>query len=62
MHSGKNPHPPHERSSEIPRGRGRVLKVKLSEEKDEAACKLEFPRGEGCKTINSLWGSRVGTV
>ena len=38
----KNPYPPHERSLEIPRGKG-VLKVKIIEEKYEA--KLEFPRG-----------------
>ena len=33
--SRKTPHPPHRRSSEIPRGRG-VLKVKILEAKDEA--------------------------
>ena len=51
MQFQKNPHPPHERSSEIPRGRG-VLKAIL-EAKYES--KLEFPGGGGgggCKTKN----------
>ena len=42
--SRKNPHPPHGRSLEIPRGRG-VLKVKILVAKNEA--KLEFSWGEG---------------
>ena len=53
--SRKTPHPPHRRSSEIPRGRG-VLKVKILEAKDEA--KLEFPRGSrGAKQKTFRGGS-----
>ena len=42
--SRKHPHPPHRRSSEIPRGSG-VQKVKILDAKYEA--KLEFPGGIG---------------
>ena len=51
--SRNNPYPAHERSSEIPRGRG-VLKVKILEAKYEA--KLEFLGGGGCKTKTLPWG------
>ena len=42
--SKKHPYQPHERSSEIPSGRG-ILKVKILEGKYEA--KLEIPGGTG---------------
>ena len=42
------------RSSEIPRGRGGVLKAKTLEAKYEA--KLEFLGGEGVQNKNLPWG------
>ena len=54
--SRKNPFPPHERTLEIPRGRG-VLKAKFLEEMYEN--KLEFPGGKGgggAKQKKILWG------
>ena len=49
----KNPHPPHGRSLEIPRGRG-VLKIKILKAKYEA--KLEFPRGGDARQKTFPWG------
>ena len=49
----KIPTQSHERSLEIPWGRG-VLKVNILEAKYEA--NLEFVGGGGCKTKTLLWG------
>ena len=56
MQFQENSYPPHERSMEIPRGRG-ILKAKILEAKYKA--KLEFPGGRGgggCKAKNPPWG------
>ena len=49
------PYPPHERSLEIPRGRG-VLQAKFLEAKYEA--KLEFPGGMGVQNKDTFRGGR----
>ena len=49
-----NPYPPHGRPSEIPSGRGEILKVKSLEAKYEA--KPEFPRGRGVQNKNPSVG------
>ena len=54
--SRKNPYPPHERSLEIPRGRG-VLRAKFLEGMYEN--KVEFPGGRGMQnkkpSVGGVW-------